>query len=115
MVGRQSEMIRFSLAAHLKCHRIYNSLIKINNICCKQKSLTLIQQHFIQQATMSMKSLFTNPKFKPQPNPNPYPIILLLKLSIKVNQIIHDLKNLIHKKHIPGGKDPLMACDHCTS
>ncbi len=62
-----------------------------------------------------MKSLFTNPKSKPQPNPNPNPIILLLKLSIKVNQINHSLKILIHKKHIPDGKDPLMACDHCTS
>ncbi len=115
MVRRQSETIRLSLAAHLKCHRIYNSLIKSNNICCKQKSLILIQQHFIQQATMLMKSLFTNHKSQPQPNLNPNPIILLLKLSIKVKEIIHSLKNLIHKKHIPEGKDPLMACDHCTS
>ncbi len=112
---RQSETIRLSLTAHLKCHRIYNSLIKSNNIFCKQKSLILIQQHFIQQATMLMKSLFTNPKSKPQPNPNPNPIILLLKLSIKVNEIIHCLKILIHKNHIPDGKDPLMTCDHCTS
>ncbi len=80
-------MIRLSLAAHLKCHHIYNSLIKSNNICCKQKSLILIQQHFIQQGTMSMKSLSTNPKSKPQPNSTPNPIILLMKLSIKVNQI----------------------------
>jgi hypothetical protein len=108
-------MIRLSLAAHLKCHRIYNSLIESSNIFCKQKSLILIQQHFIQQATMLMKSLFTNPQSKPQPNPNPNPIILLLKLSIKGNEIIPRLKNLIHKKHIPDGKDPLMACDHCTS
>ncbi len=115
MVRRQSETIRLSLAAHLKCHCIYNSLIKSNNICCKQKSLILIQQHFIQQATMLMRLMFTNPKSKPQPNPNPNPIILLLKLSIKVNEITHSLKFLIHKKHIPDGKDSLMACDHCTS
>ena len=108
-------MNRLNLAAHLICHHIYNSLIKSNIIWCTQKSLILIQQYFIQQATMAMKSLFTTPKSKPQSNPNPNPIILLLKLSIKVNQIIHSSKNLIHKKHIPDGKDPLMACDHCTS
>ncbi len=78
-----------NLATHLKCHHIFNSLIINNNISRRQTSLFLIQQHFIQQATMFMKSLFTNPNPNHNPNPNPNSITLLVTLAIKSNQIIH--------------------------
>jgi hypothetical protein len=69
-----------------------------------------MQQHFIQQATMLLKSLFTNPNPNPNPHlatlaakilmidPYPNPNPLLATLSTKMNQIIHNMNYLIKKK-----------------
>jgi hypothetical protein len=83
----QGCLCKLRLAPFIEC--------RVLRCAASKTTLILTQQYFIQQATMLMKFLFTNPNPNCNPNLNPNSINLLVTLAIKLNQIIHSWNNFI--------------------